>query len=120
MIAFTFLSSDPFPGGYMVVFSFRSCLLRLILCLLAVSSLASPSIATEKTSLNGEWRFRIDARAEGESQHWQNEIPATEFVRVPHTWNIGTYEDYEGLAWYFRTFNFPGLRPQQHVELHFA
>ena len=28
----------------------------------------------------------------------------TETVNVPHTWNIGKYDDYEGTAWYFRTF----------------
>ena len=77
--------------------------------------------ATEKTLLDSAWRFRIDAKAEGESQHWEKAIPpATEPVRVPHTWNIGKYEDHEGLAWYFRNFDLPALRPQQHVELHFS
>ena len=43
----------------------------------------------------------------------------TETVRVPHTWNIGRYDDYEGMAWYFRTFALPPSVASQHVELHF-
>ena len=43
------------------------------------------SAATEKTTLNGEWRFRIDAKSEGESQQWFKTIPTgTDVVRVPH------------------------------------
>src|SRR5882762_10970403 len=79
------------------------------------------SAATEKTTLNGEWRFRIDAKSEGESQRWFKTIPAgTQVVRVPHTWNIGKYEDHEGLAWYFCNVYLAALRPQQRVELHFG
>ena len=82
---------------------------------------AQRSAATEKTTLNGEWRFRIDAKSEGESQQWFKAIPTgTDLVRVPHTWNIGKYEDHEGLAWYFRSVYLPTVRPQQHVELHFG
>jgi len=82
---------------------------------------AQRSVATEKTTLNGDWRFRIDAKSEGESQQWFKTIPTgTDRVRVPHTWNIGKYEDHEGLAWYFRSVYFPALRPQQHIELHFG
>lgn len=89
------------------------------LTLLIISS--ALATATEKTSLNSGWRFRIDAKSEGESQHWEKAIPAgTELVRIPHTWNIGKYEDHEGLAWYFRNFDLPALRPQQHIELHFG
>jgi beta-glucuronidase len=77
--------------------------------------------ATERTDLNGEWHFRIDAKGEGEKLQWYKSAPdGTEFVRVPHTWNIGKYEDHEGLAWYFRTVDLPALRPQERVELHFG
>src|SRR5215831_495622 len=44
----------------------------------------------------------------------------SEPVRVPHTWNIGKLDDYEGLAWYFRFFDLSALAPQKRVELHFA
>jgi beta-galactosidase/beta-glucuronidase len=91
--------------------------------LLLASFLALPILAaaTEKTDLNGPWLFRIDPQSEGESQSWFKTTPTgTEAVRVPHTWNIGKYDDYEGIAWYFRTFDLPVLAPQKRVELHFA
>ena len=91
--------------------------------LLVVAFLALPTLAkaTEKIDLNGAWLFRIDPKTEGEPQSWFKSIPTgIELVRVPHTWNIGKYDDYEGIAWYFRTFNLSALAPQKHVELHFA
>jgi beta-galactosidase/beta-glucuronidase len=84
---------------------------------LVVPTLAA---AGQRTDLNGAWLFRTDPQSEGESQGWFKSVPAgTEPVRVPHTWNIGKYDDYEGVAWYFRSFDLPAL-PQKHVELHFA
>jgi beta-glucuronidase len=46
--------------------------------------------------------------------------PGTEVVRVPHTWNIGKYDDCEGIAWYFRTLTWNPAVRGQHVEPHFA
>jgi len=98
--------------------AFRLMRFALLLALLARPVLAR---ATEKIDLNGPWLFRTDTKSEGESQSWYKTIPTgTESVRVPHTWNIGKYDDYEGIAWYFRTFTLPSLAPQKHVELHFA
>jgi beta-galactosidase/beta-glucuronidase len=94
---------------------FRSFLLAALLALPALAS------AAEKIDLNGPWLFRIDSKFEGEAQSWFKTIPTgTESVRVPHTWNIGKYDDYEGVAWYFRTCDLPVLAPQKRVELHFA
>ena len=93
----------------------------LMLVLLIAATYPSLLSATEKIDLNGPWLFRIDPKSEGESLSWFKTIPTgTESVRVPHTWNIGKFDDYEGVAWYFRTFNLPALAPQKHVELHFA
>ena len=101
--------------------SFAISLLLLSLLFFAALLLPSPSHATEKISLNGEWRFKIDPRTEGETAGWNKAIPTgSEIVRVPHTWNIGKYDDYEGVAWYFRSFVASPLRAGQHVELHFA
>jgi hypothetical protein len=53
---------------------------------------------------NGCWRFRIDRNEEGEAQGWDTILPpGTEVVRVPHSWNLGKYDDYEGVAWCFRS-----------------
>lgn len=74
-----------------------------------------------RIDLDGPWQFRIDPAKAGESQGWSQSIPVgTETVRVPHTWNIGKYDDYEGTAWYFRTFEAPEALRNQHVELHFG
>src|SRR5215510_11330660 len=116
MIPFTFLAILS-PGDLMrqPSVSLRTLLLG---SLLVFPPLAA---ATEKTDLNGFWLFHTDPKSEGESQGWFKSIPiGTESVRVPHTWNIGKYDDYEGIAWYFRTFDLNALPPQRHVELHFA
>ena len=109
-------TSFPFLGELMseLRLSWRTLLLAALLALPAFAS------ATEKLNLDGIWLFRIDPQSQGESQGWSKSVPVgTEPVRVPHTWNIGLYDDYEGLAWYFRTFGLAPLRPQ-HIELHFA
>jgi hypothetical protein len=62
----------------------------------------------------------IDADAEGEKTGWYKTPPeGTEPVVVPHSRNIGKYDDYEGIAWYFRTFELPSRRKVQQLELHF-
>ena len=95
----------------------------LVRKLLLGSLILLPAFAAgaEKTDLNGSWLFRTDPQAQGESQSWFQSVPTgTETVRVPHTWNIGKYEDYEGIAWYFRTFDLLPRAPETHVELHFG
>jgi len=97
-------------------FALVSLLMTLLLSLLPLTALAS-----ERVDLNGDWRFRTDPKGEGLSSNWfKTEPSGTEAVRVPHTWNIGKYDEYEGLAWYFRTLQLPALRPGEHVELHFG
>jgi beta-glucuronidase len=94
---------------------------RVTLCLVFAAMLAPPVHASTKVDLNGSWRFRIDRNEEGETRGWNTNLPpATEVVRVPHTWNIGKYDDYEGVAWYFRTLALDPAVRGQHVELHFA
>ena len=99
----------------------RSGLGRSVLhFVLAAWSVVAASAST-RIDLDGSWRFRTDRQEEGEAQGWNARVPAeTEAVRVPHTWNIGRYEDYEGVAWYFRTFALDPEVSSQHVELHFA
>ena len=96
-----------------------SRLLALFFCLAIFLPLSAR--ATEKVDLNGDWRFRIDPKSEGETAGWSKTAPdGTEIVRVPHTWNIGKYDDFEGIAWYFKNFELPALASARHVELHFA
>ena len=90
--------------------------------LLSASLLLFPAIlpAATQIDLNQNWSFRVDPAARGESLGWQKQFPPeAEPVRLPHTWNIGKYDDYEGVAWYFRTFEVPPELSRKHVELHF-
>jgi beta-galactosidase/beta-glucuronidase len=100
------------------------CGLFLRLSILAAFlALVLPAFAAPATKidLNGPWLFRTDPNSEGEKAGWSKTPPGdTEQVAVPHTWNIGKHDDYEGIAWYFRTFEIPSRRTLQHLELHFG
>ena len=83
--------------------------------------LASVASAGTRINLNDNWRFAIDYSTEGEKLGWMNQLPdSTESVTVPHTWNLGKHEDYEGTAWYFKMFTLPDEFRAKHVELHFG
>jgi len=73
-----------------------------------------------RISLNGEWQFALDKSGEGEKLGWSGQLAgSTEAVIVPHSWNLGKYADYEGTAWYFKSFTLPDEVRAKHVELHF-
>src|SRR5919198_3726234 len=73
--------------------------------------------------LSGEWRFAIDQNQTGEKQDWMNSAfddSAWATVNVPHTWNVmPEYSDYEGIAWYRRTFTTPSDSQNAHLRLKF-
>ena len=96
-------------------------IVRVLLHVVFVTRLAIALVASTRVELNGSWRFRIDRNQEGEAQGWDTTLPpGTEVVRLPHTWNPGKYDDYEGVPRYFRSLELsPAIRGQQ-VELHFA
>ena len=88
-------------------------------CLAAL--LASPAPASTRVDFNQDWQFRTDPDRTGEASGWTKSVPAgTRSVRIPHTWNIGEFHDYLGIAWYFRRFEMPPIAPGTHVELHFG
>lgn len=77
--------------------------------------------AQTRIDLDHDWRFRTDAADAGVADGWAGATPAdTRQVDVPHTWNIGRDDDYEGVAWYFKTFVMPASLLSSHVELHFG
>jgi hypothetical protein len=104
-------------AGFEPAFKCFALLAPLALCLL----LASSAHGSTRQDLNGEWRFRTDALKQGEAQNWPKYPPAdAETVRVPHTWNVGKYEDFEGTAWYFKSFMAGEEMLGRHVELNFG
>lgn len=73
--------------------------------------------------LSGEWCFSIDKDQVGEGQGWVDpsfDDSSWAAVQVPHTWNVmPEYSDYEGLAWYRRTFTAPSESRNAHLRLRF-
>lgn len=59
--------------------------------------------------LCGTWSFRIDPEDSGEAEGWASCLPDACEVTVPSVWNtqLGLLE-YEGAAWYQRTFHTDG------------
>jgi beta-glucuronidase len=76
----------------------RAIVAALLLTLAGAAAPAAAPTAVERTSLSldGTWSFRVDGQ-----RGWTA-------VEVPHTWNVmRAYGDYEGIAWYRRTFSLP-------------
>ncbi len=111
-----------FRAGFAACLDNLSRILRRAVTLTLLVPMAAPMlIASSKISLHGPWQFRLDPQNQGEQLGWTSRAPSdTETVNVPHTWNVGKYDDYEGTAWYFRTFTLPADARAKHVELHFG
>lgn len=81
------------------------------------------TIPSASIPLSGEWRFSIDKDQMGVDRGWSD--PAFDdaswtTVNVPHTWNVmPEYSEYEGLAWYRRTFTAPPESQGAHLRLRF-
>jgi hypothetical protein len=83
--------------------------------------LAAPALCSTRIDLDRDWLFRTDPDRIGEASGWTKSVPAgTRSVSIPHTWNIGEFHDYLGVAWYFRRLEMPPPAPGTHVELHFG
>ena len=96
-------------------------MMQLKLMLLGMVLLAAPAVGATRIDFDQQWMFKIDSGAAGEGGGWTKSIPSgVRPVTVPHTWNIGEFHDYLGLAWYFRSFAMPRVAPGTHVELHFG
>jgi len=89
----------------------------------AAGSAARSDPGSERISLNGFWRFRLDPGKSGEAQGWQRlEQPGPEWrlVRVPHTWQIEPdTEEYYGAAWYAKDFEAPPEWSAKAVRIEF-
>jgi beta-glucuronidase len=84
-----------------------------------------PKSVIEQASvpLTGEWHFSIDNGKIGEQQGWADssfQDSSWLTVNVPHTWNVmPEYSEYEGIAWYRRTFTVPASAQNAHLRLRF-
>jgi hypothetical protein len=83
--------------------------------------LTAPALGSSRIDLDGDWLFRTDPDRIGEVSGWTMSAPAgSRSVSIPHTWNIGEFHDYLGVAWYFRRLEMPPMTPGTHVELNFG
>ncbi|HEY2679434.1 MAG TPA: glycoside hydrolase family 2 TIM barrel-domain containing protein [Steroidobacteraceae bacterium] len=91
-----------------------------LLGVLSILLTASAHAATH-VDFNTGWEFRTDPDGIGAASGWTQSVPVnTQSVSLPHTWNLGEYHDYLGVAWYFRRFAMPPTSAGTHVELHFG
>ncbi len=74
-------------------------------------------------SLVGQWRFALDRDEQGEKEEWFASDYDDSFwtvVDVPHTWSVMEESwDYEGVAWYRRSFSLPAQASGAHLRLRF-
>jgi beta-glucuronidase len=94
---------------------------RILLGTIISLIVSVPLMATTRVDLDHDWSFRTDPEQIGETANWQNHPPVhADSVNIPHTWNMGRHDGYLGKAWYFKTFDMPGLSPDLHVKLYFG
>ncbi|MFB9052726.1 sugar-binding domain-containing protein [Formosa undariae] len=100
---------------------FRFSFLIVILCLTTVNF--SYAQSNQIITLNGEWSFKTDPYAEGESSNWFSKDVNTASwgtMSVPGNWDlINEYSEYVGDAWYTRTFTVNDAITAQQLRLVF-
>ncbi|MFB9865485.1 glycoside hydrolase family 2 protein [Rufibacter immobilis] len=97
--------------------------MKYILTFLFCLILSTGAFAQRDTlSLNSNWRFAADQKAEGMSQKWFNgALPNARTVQVPHTWNVEQdTENHYGWGWYQRKINIPASWKDKNVVLQFG
>jgi beta-glucuronidase len=80
-------------------------------------------LVTEVIPLDGEWQFKLDPDGAGESRNWHlasREVADWRKVSVPHTWQVSPASvEYQGVAWYRRTFEAPAQWAEKTVRVEF-
>ena len=80
-------------------------------------------LGTEVIPLDREWQFRLDPENAGESRNWHlaaSDTAGWPRVSVPHTWQVSPESaEYQGIAWYRRTFDAPAHWAGKVVRLEF-
>ena len=80
-------------------------------------------LGTEVIPLDGEWQFKLDADSAGETRNWHlasTDVADWRKVSVPHTWQVSPESvEYQGVAWYRRTFEAPARWAEKVLRLEF-
>ncbi len=100
---------------------------RSFLILLAVCCTPCAQ-AREQLDLDGSWEFRLDPQRVGVTERWfEASVPFPDRIRVPGNWQAQGFgsplrivrHDYQGQAWYRRTFAVPAAWGGKRVWLRF-
>lgn len=95
----------------------------LIFLLLFTPRLLLAENLEERLDLNGAWLFTLDPHNQGEEEGWfRGDFNPQEWtkIKVPHTWGVmENLEDYEGYAWYRRSFSIPDSWQEYTIRLNF-
>lgn len=73
-------------------------------------------------SLNTDWQFAIDKKAEGLQNKWYEQpLSSAVTVQLPHTWNITeATQNHYGWGWYQKKINIPSGWKNKNVVLQFG
>ncbi len=71
-------------------------------------------------SLDGAWRLTLDPDDRGVSERWFDRADARDAidVHVPSVWDLWA-PDYDGVGWYYRSFDLDAVAPDRMLELQF-
>ncbi len=80
------------------------------------------SAQRDTVSLNADWEFVIDKKAEGITSKWNEQVlPDSRTVTLPHTWNIEEEnQNHYGWGWYQKKINIPANWKNKNVLLQFG
>jgi hypothetical protein len=93
------------------------CGIAAVFCIAMLAQAENPATAVRpRLSLDGQWQFRLDPQREGEAGKWFE--PGAEFpdvIKVPGNWQAQGFgpqirlirHNYQGVAWYRRSFDVP-------------
>ena len=89
-----------------------------------VTAILSHSVYGQRDtiSLNSDWTFTTDKKAEGLTGKWfSRPLFNAATVQLPHTWNIEKeHETFYGWGWYQKRINVPVSWKNKHVVLQFG
>lgn len=100
---------------------FRKHFFKWFLCFVVLNF--SYAQSNQKIALNGEWSFKTDPYAQGESFKWfakDVNIASWDTMAVPGNWDlVNEYAEYVGDAWYTKTFTVDEIQSAEQLRLVF-
>ncbi|MCP4451163.1 MAG: hypothetical protein GY809_06855 [Planctomycetes bacterium] len=98
--------------------------LAFVTLVLTLAAMLGPLAHGQTLSLDGDWQIVFDAHNQGREAGWQKNavfetLSEAQAIEVPSAWEL-IKQDYEGVAFYKRTFDVPETWEGKVVRLHFG